>query len=130
VAVFSVPSTFSLNVLRRLVEAGAPPGERHQALALLSLLVAQMRPQSYEAEPSLSDLAAQFGAPAESFVSSVRWLSAVGAIEMSTAHRERRLCVTPNGRAPKRGQKRLYAGEPIVIKQLQARGPLIGKARA
>ena len=61
-AVFSVPSTFSLNVLRRLVEAGAPPGERHQALALLSLLVAQMRPQSYEAEPSLSDLAAQFGA--------------------------------------------------------------------
>ena len=96
-AVFSVPLDFVSLVCDRLAQTGASPADRHAALAVLGVALAQLGIQTYACNASVVDLARQLDMSPGQFVTAVKLLGRVGAVTMGERHGERRIAVTPPG---------------------------------
>jgi hypothetical protein len=101
-------------VADRLVEAKVPLPARNAALAIFGLVVSDLVSQSMACRRSVTQLADRLDMPAETFISAVRVLAAIGVLRLGLHHRERRLFVVPFGNSASLNFQALARYQPRV----------------
>jgi predicted MarR family transcription regulator len=97
VALFTVPTDFPLAVLERLTATGAPASDRRDALAVLSVILAALEPQSYACRRTVRDLAQMLDLDVAGITRTMKLLAQVAAVTSVRHRRRRRIAVTPAG---------------------------------
>ncbi|HEY3847061.1 MAG TPA: hypothetical protein VGL95_08105 [Acetobacteraceae bacterium] len=111
-------------VADRLVEAKVPLPARNAALAIFGLVVSDLVSQSMACRRSVTQLADRLDMPAETFISAVRVLAAIGVLRLGLHHRERRLFVVPFGNSAPIGRLPQFPGIGTLSAASVHRSPL------
>ena len=111
---YTLPNNFGLTVWDRLVELGAPTGDRHAAMVVLSIATSDLKPQSFATSSTVTELVERVRMEPDEFRGAVNLLARAGAGTVVRRHGGTRLALTVAERTV-RGPRPRYPGGVVPI---------------